>query len=221
MAELLARLVLLGLAGAVSPIAIVVCIALLSSRRPLVNAVAYVAGITTVLAAVGAFALAVFGPGSASDAESSEIVNTIELTLGVLLLLFAAKQALGEADPDAPPPGWMAMLERLGPARAYAFGLIVEATNIKRLAIYLAGLSEITRSDVTVFQSVLSLVIFGLLLEAGLIAPVIVYATIPGRSTAILDDARRWLLTYNSRILAVIFGLIGAVLVERGLSGLL
>jgi threonine/homoserine/homoserine lactone efflux protein len=219
--ELLARLVPLGVAGAFSPIAIVVCIALLSSRRPLANAVAYVAGITTVLAAVGAFALAVFGPGSASDAESSVIVNTIELTLGVLLLLFAVKQALGEADPDAPPPGWMAALERLGPGRAYAFGLIVEATNVKRLAIYLAGLSEITRSDVTEFQSVLSLCIFGLLLEAGMIAPITVYAALPGRSTAILEGARRWLLTYNRRILAVIFCLIGVVLVERGLTGLL
>jgi threonine/homoserine/homoserine lactone efflux protein len=221
MAELLARLVPLGLAGAVSPIAIVVCIALLSSRRPLANAAAYVAGITTVLAAVGAFALALFGPGSASGAESSDIVNTIELTLGVLLLLFAAKQALGEPDPDAPPPGWMAALEQLGPARAYAFGLIVEATNIKRLAIYLAGLSEITRSDVTFAQSVLSLGIFLALLEAGLVAPIIVFATLTDRSTAMLDSARRWLLTYNRRILAVIFGVIGAVLVERGLSGLL
>jgi threonine/homoserine/homoserine lactone efflux protein len=220
MAELLARLVPLGLAGAVSPIAIVVCIALLSSRRPLANALAYVAGITTVLAGVGAAALIVFGPGSASDAESSDTVNAIELTLGVLLLLFAAKQALGEADPDAPPPGWMDVLERLGPSRAYAFGLIVEATNVKRLAIYLAGLSEITRSEVAGAQSVLALVVFGCLLEAGLIAPIAVYATLPGRSTEILDRSRRWLLVYNRRILAVIFGVIGVVLVERGLSGL-
>jgi threonine/homoserine/homoserine lactone efflux protein len=220
MGELLARLVPLGLAGAVSPIAIVVCIALLSSRRPLGNAVAYVAGITTVLAAVGAFVLVVFGPGSASDAESSDVVNTVELMLGVLLLLFAAKQALGEADPDAPPPGWMSALERLDPARAYGFGLIVEATNVKRLAIYLAGLSEISRSHITGFQSVVCLSVFGLLLEAGLIAPITLYATRPRRSTAILDRTRRWLLTYNRRIVAVILAVIGAVLVERGVSGL-
>jgi threonine/homoserine/homoserine lactone efflux protein len=221
MAELLAKLVPLGLAGAVSPIAIVICIALLSSRKPLANALAYVAGITTVLAGVGAFALAVFGPGSASGAESSQIVNTIELTLGVLLVLLAAKQALGEADPDAPPPGWMAVVERLDPGRAFAFGLVVEATNVKRLAIYLAGLSEISRSDVTVFQSIVSLGVFGTLLEAGLIAPIAVYATLRARSTDILARARRTLLTYNRRILAAIFALIGAVLVERGLTGLL
>jgi hypothetical protein len=221
MAELLARLVPLGLAGAVSPIAIVICIALLSSRRPLANALAYVAGITTVLAAVGAFALAVFGPGSATGAESSEIVNTVELTLGALLVLVAAKQALGEPDPDAPPPGWMEVLERLGPRRAYVFWLIVEATNIKRLAIYLAGLSEITRSEVTTAQSVAALAIFVVLLLAGMIAPIGVYVSLPGRSAAILEGAKRWLLVYNRRILAVIFGLIGAVLVERGLTGLL
>ena len=221
MPELLAKLVPLGLAGAVSPIAIVVCIALLSSRRPLANAIAYVAGITTVLAAVGAFALAVFGPGSASGAESSRIVNTIELTLGVLLVLFAAKQALGETDPDAPPPGWMAALERLDPRRAYGFGLIVEATNVKRLAIYLAGLSEMTRSDVTTYQSIVALGIFGILLEAGLIAPIVVYATLRTRSAELLERARRTLLTYNRRILAVILTVIGAVLFERGLSGLL
>jgi hypothetical protein len=54
-----------------------------------------------------------------------------------------------------------------------------------------------------------------------MIAPITVYAALPGRSTAILDGARRWLLTYNRRILAVIFCLIGLVLVERGLAGLL
>jgi threonine/homoserine/homoserine lactone efflux protein len=219
-AELLARLVPLGLAGAISPIAIVICIALLSSRRPVANALAYVAGITTVLAAVGGIALALFGPGSASDAESSKIVNTIELMLGVLLVLFAVKQALGEADPDAPPPGWMTTLERLGPLRAYAFGLLVEATNVKRLAIYLAGLSEITRSDVTTTQGAVALGIFVGLLEAGLIAPIALYALIPGGSAATLARVRRWLMTYNRRILAVLFGLIGAVLAERGLSGL-
>ncbi len=196
------------------------CIALLFSRRPLANALAYVAGIASVLAAVGAVALVVFGPGSVADAESSQIVNTLELTLGVLLVLVGVKQALGEPDPDAPPPGWMAVIERLGPARAYAFGLLVEATNIKRLAIYLAGLSEISRSDVTARQSVVALGVFGFLLLLGVLAPIAVYAASPQRSAATLGAARAWLLRHNRRILAVLFTLIGAVLIERGLSGL-
>jgi Sap, sulfolipid-1-addressing protein len=221
-ADLLARLVPLGLAGAVSPVAIVACIGLLFSSRPLANALAYVAGITTVLAAVGAVVLAVFGPGSVSNAESADIVNTAELTLGAVLLILAVKQALGESDPDAPLPGWMATLERLGPGRAYAFGLLVEATNIKRLAIYLAGLSEIGRSKVTATQGAVAHAIFGVLLEAGVCAPIVVYAALPAdRSEVILAGGRRWLLTHNRRILAVLFGLIGAVLVERGLTGLI
>jgi hypothetical protein len=92
---------------------------------------------------------------------------------------------------------------------------------VKRLAIYLAGLSEITRSEVTTAQSVAALAIFAVLLLAGMIAPIGVYVSLPGRSAAILEGAKRWLLVYNRRILAVIFGLIGAVLVERGLTGLL
>lgn len=193
------------------------CIALLFSRRPLANALAYVAGIASVLAAVGTVALVVFGPGSVADAESSQIVNTLELTLGALLVLVGVKQALG---PDAPPPGWIAVIERLGPARAYAFGLLVEATNIKRLAIYLAGLSEISRSDVTARQSVVALGVFGFLLLLGVLAPIAVYAASPQRSAEILGAARAWLLRHNRRILAVLFTLIGAVLIERGLSGL-
>jgi hypothetical protein len=59
------------------------------------------------------------------------------------------------------------------------------------------------------------------LLEAGLIAPIVVYATLRTRSAELLERARRTLLTYNRRILAVILTVIGAVLFERGLSGLL
>jgi threonine/homoserine/homoserine lactone efflux protein len=220
-AELLARLIPLGLAGAVSPVATVACIALLGSRRPLANASAYVAGVTTVLAGVAAVALAVFGAGSASNAESSDIVNAFELAVGALLVLVGLKQVLGRRDPDAPPPRWFNLLERLGPARAYAFGIAIEATNIKRLALLLAGLSEVSRAEVSTAQSAIAIALFVPLLELGLIAPIAVYAVLPSRSEAILARTRRWLLRHNRRILAVIFTLIGAVLVERGLSGLL
>jgi hypothetical protein len=219
-AELLARLIPLGLAGAISPVAIVACIALLFSRRPLANAAAYAAGIATVLACVGAGVLVAFGPGSVADAESSRVVNALELTLGVLLLVLAAGQALGRAGPDSPPPGWMAAVERLGPGRAYAFGVLVESTNVKRLAIYLAGLSEISRSDVSTRQSVAALALFVLLLLGGVLAPIAVYAASPERSAAMLGATRAWLLTHNRRILAVLFALVGAVLIERGLAGL-
>jgi len=218
--DLLAKLVPLGLAGAVSPVAIVACIALLFSRRPVANALAYLAGVTTVLGAVGAVVLLLFGPGSVSDAESSNVVNAAELTIGVLLLVAALVQAMGKADPGAPPPGWMARLEALSPGHSYAFGVLVEATNVKRLAIYLVGLSEISSSNVSGFQAAVALAIFLALLETGMLAPIVVYAVVPDRSAAILVRLRDWLLTYNRRILAVLFAVIGAVLVERGLSGI-
>jgi threonine/homoserine/homoserine lactone efflux protein len=155
-----------------------------------------------------------------ADAESSRVVNALELTLGVLLLVLAAGQALGRAGPDSPPPGWMAAVERLGPGRAYAFGVLVESTNVKRLAIYLAGLSEISRSDVSTRQSVAALALFVLLLLGGVLAPIAVYAASPERSAAMLGATRAWLLTHNRRILAVLFALVGTVLIERGLAGL-
>jgi hypothetical protein len=220
MGDLLAKLIPLGLAGALSPVAIVGCIALLSSRRPVANALAYLAGITTVLGAAGAVVLALFGPGSVTDAESSHFVNAAELGIGLLLLVLAFTQAVGKPVRDAPPPSWIGRLAALSPAHAYGFGVLVEATNVKRLAIYLAGLSQISAADVTGAQGAFALVVFVGLLETGMMAPVVIYLALPGRSETILAQLRNWLLTYNRRILAVLFAVIGVLLVERGLSGL-
>jgi hypothetical protein len=130
-------------------------------------------------------------------------------------------QAMGKPTRDAPPPGWMGRLTALSPAHAYGFGVLVEATNVKRLAIYLAGLSQISGADVTGAQGALALVIFVGLLETGMMAPVVIYLALPGRSETILAQLRTWLLTYNRRILAVLFAVIGALLVELGLTGLM
>ena len=47
-----------------------------------------------------------------------------------MLFVTAAQKLLSDADPDAPPPKWMAMIATIGPGRAFLFGaglLLVKA----------------------------------------------------------------------------------------------
>jgi threonine/homoserine/homoserine lactone efflux protein len=85
-------------------VATAICIALLGSTKPLENAPAFTLGYAAVLAAIALVAFVFFGTGAGSVGRSSEIRDTIDAAIGVLLLVFALKAWLKTPDPNAPPP---------------------------------------------------------------------------------------------------------------------
>lgn len=105
MAELLGQLVAVGLGAAISPLATVICIALLRSSKPLETAVAFTLGYAAVLAAISLLAFVFFGAHASSGNRSSEVKNAIDASIGVLFLIFTLKALLRTPDPNAPQVG--------------------------------------------------------------------------------------------------------------------
>lgn len=144
----------MALGGAISPTPTIICILLLTSRRPLTNATAFLAGNGLVLAVIGILALTLFGGEPLPSDRSSTVGHTIDTVLGVLFLVFAFKRYLNAPDPNAPPPRWMSSLDLISPGKSFAFGKITMTTNFTTLPLYVSGLKDIVVAKIGILGSV-------------------------------------------------------------------
>ncbi|MDQ5817536.1 MAG: GAP family protein [Actinomycetota bacterium] len=172
MAEVLGHLVAVGIGAAISSVATAICIALLGSGKALENTLAFTLGYAAVLAAIALVAFVFFGTGAGSVERSSEVRDTIDAAIGVLLLVFALKAYLKSPDPNSSPPKWVVALDSVTPTKALLVGTIVILTNPTTLALYVSGLKEIVATDLGVVGSVVVLALFVALVEVEFLVPI-------------------------------------------------
>ena len=221
MADLLGQLLAVGVGAAISPLATAICIALLSSSKPLEDALAFTLGYAVILAVIALVAFVFFGAQPGSGDGSSDIRDTIDAAIGVLLLVFALKTWLGTPDPNAPPPRWVAAIDSITPAKALLLGMVVMLTNPTTLALYVSGLKEIVAADLGTAGSVAVLAAFVALVEVEFLVPIALYAAAPRRAGAVMGAVQRWLEGHNRGVMIVVFGIFGVLLMAKGASGLL
>lgn len=221
MIDLLAQLLPLGVGGAFSPVPTTICIMLLSNRKPLARAPAYVLGFGTVLVAIGILALTGFGRGFGPDERSFTIGHTIDATAGVLFLVFALKTWLNAPDPNAPPPKWMAAIESSTMGEAFLVGVITMVTNVTTLVLYVSGLKEIVTANVDIVGSFIALALFILLVMVELLVPIAIYAVAPVHASSILSSAKRWLEKNNRVVTIILLVAYGIFLLAKSIPSLL
>ena len=198
------------------PITIVVT--LLMAKGGLARAIAFGIGQSGALAAIGAIALATASTNAGSSDTGSAVTGTIIVTVGGLLLVLAVKQLLGAPDPDAPPPTYMAKLESMSVSGALVTGLVLGLINVKQLGIYAAGVAEIVEADVSTSQGWVALAILLVLIQTGVIVPILAYLLARDWAMRTLTKLRGWLLEYN-RVISIVIGLVvGAWFVIEGVT---
>lgn len=69
--------------------------------------------------------------------------------LGVLLLVLAGKSLVGEDDPDAPPPKWMAMLEKPGVGALFGIGLLLSVVQIRFVLLMMARVTVMMTDELS------------------------------------------------------------------------
>jgi hypothetical protein len=217
MLNLLINLSLLAFAGAFSPVLISVCILLLSTGRPLGNAIAYILGLVFSLIVVGGLALVLFNEPILLAGPRRGIGPGLSFVLGGLCLVVALRAYLHVPDPDAPPPKWLATIESIVPSRAFMFGIVLMATNLKILVIYSIGVAQILGAGLSRVASLALVVVFVVIIQIGVLVPLIIYLRNPQRAEsaltamrARLDQAYRW-------VMIVIFVALGCYLIANGL----
>ena len=216
------QIVMFAVAVAISPLAIVAVVLMLSSERGRANGPAFVLGWIAGLGAAGAVILALSSGADASNAGTpADWVNGLKLVLGVIAGFAGVRRwrerPRGGAEPQT--PAWMQAVERFTPARSAGLGLALSAANPKNLLLAVAAATAIAQTGASTGAQIAALAIFVAIGTVGVGAPVALYFALAERSKSMLDELKDWMASNNNAIVAVILLLLAAKLIGDAISG--
>lgn len=219
MAGLLGQIVPIGLLLALGPTRIMSTILLLTSARPMRNALAFLGGVASLYLVVGAITLLFFGRTLSDLSTGTIIIDAILVVAGVFLLVLAARSFFIAPHPDAPPPGWMQRVTTISTGQAFLFGIIL-ACSIRYLLIFLSGVALIYETAVSPSQGAIALLVLITLMLLCQIILVSLYAANAGRARVQLSALMEWLTQHNRVIMTALFLILGIIFLVKGLRGL-
>jgi threonine/homoserine/homoserine lactone efflux protein len=176
-----------------------------------------VALVTAVLA------LLVSGLGGSDGGDTPTWLAVVLLALGVVLLVLAARSWSSRPRPgDAPRPlpGWMRALDGMTPAKALRTGVLLGGLNPKNMLLLAAGEAAIAQTEISTTQQIWALVVLVVVGSLGVLLPVIVYLALGSRARTLLDRFKDWMVANTGAIMAVVFLVIGVLLIADGVSAL-
>jgi hypothetical protein len=206
----------LAVAVAISPISIVAVILMLLSAHAGSTSLGLLIGwVVGIAAAVTVFTVVAGGLGAS---QSQTGVSWVKVGLGAILMSAGLRQWHGRNQHKGPPK-WMATIDRMGFVQALGLGLALAAINPKNLLMAAAAGVAIGAGGLTVPQTVVAVAIYTVIAASTVAVPVVAYAVAKDRMRAPLDEAKSWLQDNNAAVMAVLFLVIGAVLVGKGIGG--
>ncbi len=224
MGNVIGQVLPLALAIAIAPVPIIAVILLLFTDQPKPNAGAFVVGFYIGIAAVLGVLIAIASSQdlSSSDSTASTASDWIKILLGILLLFGAHRQLQKRPAPGVEPeqPKWMAGISSFTTGKSLITGLVIGAANPKNIAMSAAAAITISAASLSTGNDVAAVVIYTLIGTLGVAAPLAVAIAMGTKSEAVLDSWKSWLGQNNAAVMSVLFVVIAAVLIGKGVSGL-
>ncbi len=213
----------LGMGVAISPPAILAVSLMVGTARGRVTGVAFVAGwILGLVVALGVVLLIAGGRDYSTHSAPARVGSAVRLALGLLFLALAAvawQQRPREGHP-AHPPSWMELLDRFGPAGAFAAGFVGAALNPKNLSLAAGVALAIAQSGVGLAAQGILVALFAVLGTLGVGIPLALALFGGEKAAETLEAWRAWLAANSAAIMIVLFLVLGAHFVGNGLAGL-
>lgn len=208
------------LGSALVPIQNIVNILLLKSpRQGLFKATAYVGGMTILRLLQGVIFGFIFT--NEEGGGKSPVVLTLQMVLGLLLLVTAYKQWHSEEDPDAPPPKWLTMIDSFTPLKAFGVGFGIVLISGKAWVFTLSAIALIEAEQLGQPSSTIAYILFVLFAQSLLLLSLIFRVILPEKTKAFLEQASAWLTRYNRTIVIIVSLVFGLLFLYQGASGLL
>ena len=208
---------------AISPIAIIAVVLMLTSTKARSNGPAFLAGWLIGLAVVGVIGLAVAGPaGASSSGAPATWVSWLKIGLGVLLLLVALRQFRGRpgADEDPPMPKWMTTIDQVKAPTAGGVGAVLAGANPKNLLLAVAGAATIAQTGISGGEQALAYLVFAVIATVGVAAPVVIYLAMGDRAPEVLGRLKDWMSHNNAVIMSILCLIIGVKLIGDAITAL-
>ena len=211
----LSESLVLALGAAVSPIPLTVSILLLSQPdRGRAKALAFAAGQVLGLAILSVIFAVVLSKTLGTSHPHSKHGSTLDIVLGAILLLAAARKLLTEPKAKKAKPKKQRSL-----LAEFAFGAGLMAVNVETLVLVIASVKELVSSKIGVAEEALGLLAIVLIVTLSATIPPLITFVIPKKS----DEALKWLneqTTKHQRGIAGGFLIVfGVYLIYKGISG--
>jgi threonine/homoserine/homoserine lactone efflux protein len=212
MSDLLAEVVPLAAAAAISPVIFLLQLTTLTGVRPIARGTAVTAGAAVVLIVLSSIAVAL---GGTSFSSNDTVKGALNIVLGALLIAVGLRALLKPpkpkpAEPDPKPTSV---------GRSFVGGAAAMATNVTSFALYIPALALIAGSELPLGQRGLAALIILLITLAVAWVPLLLAATVPAASNRYLPALGRW-MSANDRWIQVVLGFgFGIWLVVKGIQG--
>jgi hypothetical protein len=216
----------LGLGIALNPIAIVISILVANRDDPRRNGLALVLGWILGLAILVALPAFLLHEQFALPHVKETLAGRFALfqaVLGVLLLIAAAVAfARGPLPGDkAADPRWMRIVDSGGIGRMFGMGAFLSIINFRNLVLLAAAVSMIGQAALDDFGVLLAVILFVAIATLGVLLPLLIHLVGGKASEAWLRGWAAWLTRHMGLITGVIMALFGALLLTRGIQGVL
>ncbi len=210
MLQVLALIIPLGLAGAVSPLLLTEQTLMLSRGRR--DGLAFAAGAAGVLV-LFICALVLFGR-SIELPKAPHLSASLDIALGLLLVLLALRihSRTPEQDAAAAP----SEPKQRGIGGAIAFGCVSMVTNFTTLALLIPAAKEIAASSLDLVERGVASLVLAFLAAIPLWAPIALTILAPGTATQVLGRIGEFISSNGRRASVVLLAGIGAYLLVRG-----
>jgi threonine/homoserine/homoserine lactone efflux protein len=217
----LADLLTIAVAIAISPLAIVAVILMATAGKGRSNGTAFVLG-CYVFMIVFVGALVALGRAVGADESRSAprfLVDGVEILLGVALLVMAVRQWRRRGSTHT--PAWMDRLDGLTIGQAFLVGVLLAGPlSPKDLPLLIAAGGRISQTELPVEEIVAVILIFAAIGLTAVAIPWIVSVVAPDKAVATLSAPRAWLVQNHAVIVTVLFVILGFKLVGSGVADL-
>jgi hypothetical protein len=207
---------------ALSPVPIIVVIAMLFSPHAKANGPTYLFGWVIAVGVVAGIALAASDVANVgSEDAATNGASWAKLALGVLLLLGALRQWRTRPTPgeDAAMPTWMAEIDTFKAPKAVGLAVLF-GLKPKNLILSAAAGATIAQADLPGAQQGAALVIFIVLASVAIAIPVLYHAFGGDRAQRTMDGWKLWLQHNNAAVMIVLLLVFGFVLSGQALQAL-
>src|SRR6266581_3851681 len=207
--------------AAIAPTMIGLVVLFLSDDRGLVKALAFILGKYLVYVVWGVVSLDLAEYiSSTSSGGATSYSEVIFLLFGLLLLILAVRNFFGEDDPDAPPPKFMTILDKMGPVKLFGVGVALSLMQFRFIALVLVGATVIAEARLSTTENFISVLWLALLMVWPMLIPVVVFLVLVECREAAMKSMRTWLTRNQRMINVVVLGVFSILLLVIGLIGI-
>lgn len=208
---------------ALSPLPIIAVVLIAGSAGARVAGPMYLAGWVAGLVGLAICAAAVTHLVGDIGPTGEVVLDWLRVILGGLLLWAAAKKwttrPWGAEEPAT--PKWLDALRTVGPGAVLLWGATLAVVNPKHVGLVLAAMASLAYVPLTSGEMIVSTLLL-VALSSVPVAAIVLWRAVAGEAaTPLLASIEQFLLRNNDVIVMTVLGLIGMVVLGKGLSGVL